>query len=145
MEERYWTSRTSNLAYRLGQASENMAGEELDEMLWNTAAEALTARDPEMLCAVLRVGDLRSDAKADMRFGMATRAMERCYYDCACAAWEDGGRCWSSDERPHGVPSSRLATEIMIKACEALAAIESEKELGLCDIMRRVLYTTSPK
>ena len=137
--ERFSTSRASALFDELDKASEHLKGEDLEEMLWSAASEALTSRDPEMMCAVFRLCDAKSEAPAEMRFGMAMRAMERRYYDCACAAWEDGGRCWSSEERPRNVPNSRLSTEIMTKACEALAIIESNSENGLCDSISRNL------
>ena len=137
--ERYSTSRSSALFAELDKATDHLRGDDLEDMLWSTASEALTGRDPEMLCAVCRLCDAKSDAPAELRFGMAMRAVERAYYDCACGAWEDGGRCWSSEERPRNVPNSRLSADIMTKACEALAIVETSSENGLCDSILRSL------
>eukprot|EP00873_Tetraselmis_striata_P043939 jgi/Tetstr1/464203/TSEL_009008.t1 len=134
--ERYWTARAASLLERMALATEHMAGAAMDQYLWATASEALTARDPELLCALFRLADARSESATDIRFGMAMRAMERRYYDCAYAAWDDGGRCWSRDEAPRNVPDSRTSASTMKAACESLLAVEAETESSLCRQMR---------
>ena len=133
--ERYWTPRAASLLERVDRAAGQLTGEGLDPYLWVTASEALTARDPELLCSVFRVADARSESATDIRFGMAMRAMARRYYDCAYAAWDDGGRCWPQDEAQRNVPDSRTSAAIMKAACESLLAVEAETESRLCDSM----------
>lgn len=135
--ERYWTPRAASMLERIEVAASPLAGEELDRYLWNTATEALSARDPELLCALFRSADARSRSSTEIRFGMAIRAMKLKYFDCAYAAWDDGGRCWEQDEVPSNVPDSRTSASTMKSACDSLIAVEAETVRGLCTQMER--------
>lgn len=136
MGERYWTTRAEQLHAQVSQAADGLGGGMLESYLWSAGAEALTARDPEMLSALLRVGDGRSGEAAEVRFGLAVRAMQRRYYDCAFAAWDDGGRCWASGGGGN-VPDSAAAAEAMRDACDQLLAAGAEAERALCAGLRR--------
>lgn len=131
--ERYWTPRAQSLWEEVCRATEHMSGEALDQYVWTSASEALTARDAEGLCALFRLADARSDASSEARFATAVRAMERRYYDCAYAAWDDAGRCWAQDEAPRNVPDSKTSANTMMAACDRLISLESASEQSLCD------------
>lgn len=135
--ERYWTSRAQMLWEEIYRATEHIQGEALDQYIWTSASEALTARDAEGLCALFRLADARSDVATEVRFATAIRAMERRYYDCAYAAWDDAGRCWAEDEAPRNVPDSKTSANTMMVACDKLIGLETVHEQSLCDSMSK--------
>eukprot|EP00873_Tetraselmis_striata_P033871 jgi/Tetstr1/454135/TSEL_041054.t1 len=130
--ERYWTARAATIHAQLERAIAAMDGDAVRQYMWSTGAEALASRDAELVCAMLRLADARSEHATELRFGLAIRAMEKKHYDCAYAAWDDGGRCWIVDDMPSNVPDSRTAAAAMMAACGALIAMDARTEEDLC-------------
>ena len=121
----------------MSRATAHLRAEDLERYVWTSASEALAARDPEGLCALFRLADAVSDASSEARFATAVRAMERGYYDCAYAAWDDAGKCWAEDATPRNVPDSKTSANTMMATCDRLLRLDREEEQSLCDVMSR--------
>nr|WRJ69856.1 hypothetical protein TetV2_00411 [Oceanusvirus sp.] len=138
--ERYWSERAAK-AHDDVLARVPKDRPEREAYLWTCVNMALEARDPQSLCGVFRVCDL-CDAGTDMRFATAIRAMSARAYDCAYAAWDDAGQCWSQESETPNVPSSRAAAEAIKSACEPLienCRLSDEAESSLCAGIREKL------
>lgn len=134
--ERYWTPRAAKLWEEVSRAAGHLEGDSLNQYIWTSSGEALTVRDAEALTAVFRLADARSDISCEVRFAIAMRAMERRYYECAYAAWDDGGRCWAEEPTAaRNVPDSKTSATTMMGACDKLMVLESSEEQSLCDRM----------
>lgn len=130
--EKYWTSRASNLWRNYDSAVGNVMDRcTVDEYLWSAANDAISCRDAEALSALLRVADERSSRSTEIRFSVAIRAMKKGYYDCAVAAWEDGGRCWDANSSDEHVPDSKTSAEVINRLCVALARTDADEETDL--------------
>jgi hypothetical protein len=138
--ERYWTERAARVHDEV-MANVPDTNPERDAYLWMCARRALEARDPESLSGVMRVCDMH-DISTHVRFSTAVGAMAAKAYDCAYAAWDDAGNCWSRESENPNVPSSFIAAETMKSTCEPLIAatsISAEAESSLCAAIREKL------
>lgn len=135
MTERYATHRGLQIFTDTSNQVKGLDYEASKALLWELAEGALIARDPESVYGVLRVADTY-DFAAEMRFSIAMKSMTSKCYDCAYAAWDDGGNCWckaSSDDDSH-VPASDECANTMKSVCVSM--LESTPENQLCDMMR---------
>lgn len=134
MTERYWTPRTAEIS----NAMSDIRGNEPE--LWSRALRAVGARDPEALCAVLRMTD-ELDNSVDIRFSVAVQAMSQKAFDCAYAAWDDGGRCWCTEATSDKIPDSNTSANVMRSTCDLLipgsSKLTADQEARLCEIMGR--------
>eukprot|EP00951_Prasinocladus_malaysianus_P002307 scaffold16340_cov25-Prasinocladus_malaysianus.AAC.2 len=117
MEERSWTPRAAAAhAQMLGPAVNVDA----------TATATLEARDPEMMCAALRVGDDGEDP-ARLRFKYGVLAMDAGAYACAYAARDDGGRCWAAvNDEYRDVPASSYAAAVLRRVCDNILRLSED-------------------
>ncbi|AUF82099.1 hypothetical protein TetV_007 [Tetraselmis virus 1] len=137
MQERYATEKSA-VAYETVKRDVLLQSDP-KEYVWKCAYMALESRDPESLSGVLRVADEMSES-TDVRFSIAVQAMQKKYYDCAYAAWDDGGRCWSQERENNNVPDSKFASIAMLNTCSLLipstSHIAPEEERELCEMMK---------
>ena len=132
MSTRYWTLRAQDLAGRLEASLAGLDEDEAAAFLAASASEAVNARDPENLGAILRTADSRLGCSSEVRFSAAIHAMDRGYFDCACAAWDDGGGCWASTSEGSNVPDSRTSARVMLGVCEKMSRYQEQTEADLC-------------
>ena len=139
----YWTERARQLWEEL---NEKIVGlrrdvrsghEDAVAALRSAGEEALAARDPEALCAVLKLVDVHADTASEIRFTVAVNAMRAGNYGCALAAWEDAGGCWSVCSDAPGIPSSSTAAGALMAACVHILRLQRElDEHTLSSMMR---------
>jgi len=79
----------------------------------------------------MRLADARTSRATEIRFATAIKSMKMCYYDCAIAAWDDGGRCWDSESADINMPDSRTSAEVLKNICETLSRVDERDETGL--------------
>jgi len=134
--ERYWTDRAQTLWGQYGSATANIKDEDtVNQYLWSAAADALQCRDAEAMCAVMRLADGRTSRATEIRFSTAIKSMKVCYYDCALAAWDDGGRCWDSESGDPQVPDSRASADVLKTLCAKLISADERTD---ADLSRRL-------
>lgn len=132
MTERYWTARAETLLVRYNSATANFKDEDaLNHYVWSAADDVLHCRDAEAMCALMRLADARTSRATEIRFATAIKSMKMCYYDCAIAAWDDGGRCWDSESADPNMPTSRTSAEVLKKICETLRRSDERDESEL--------------
>jgi hypothetical protein len=132
MTERYWTARAETLFVRYNSATEFFKDEEtLNHYVWSAADDVLHCRDAEAMSALMRLADARTSRATEIRFATAIKSMKMCYYDCAIAAWDDGGRCWNSESDDSNMPDSRTSAEVLKNICETLSRADERDESEL--------------
>jgi len=123
---RYW-SVGAVVAYR--QLLRDLNGAQDQEDAVKTIRErcclAVSSDDPEQLCAVLAVADRSTAASTDIRFATAVASMAAKKYECAYAAWDDGGACWSKASDDPWVPDSAHAAAVLMGVCDELTALRA--------------------
>ncbi len=132
MTERYWTARAETLFVRYNSATEFFKDEEaINHYVWSAAEDVLHCRDAEAMSALMRFADARTSRATEIRFATAIKSMKMCYYDCAVAAWDDGGRCWDSESADARVPDSRTSANVLKNICETLLLSDQRDESEL--------------
>jgi hypothetical protein len=99
---------------------------------------AVARNDPEQLCAVLAAADRSTAAATDIRFATAIAAMAAGKYECAYAAWDDGGACWSRTSEQPWVPDSAHAAGVLMGVCDEASRVRLIADgdtTSLCDMM----------
>lgn len=96
---RAWTQASQEAYERISETARGMDGGVRARILYlrTLACEALKARRPDHLVAVLRTADETTDDNDALRFRCAVCAMRRRDWASAAAAWDDAGRCWAGD------------------------------------------------
>ena len=123
---RYWTV-AAVVAYRQLLRELNHAQDQEDAVktIRERCCLAVSSDDPEQLCAVLAAADRSTAAATDIRFATAVASMAAKKFECAYAAWDDGGACWSRASDDPWVPDSAHAAAVLMGACEELSALRA--------------------
>jgi hypothetical protein len=143
---RHW-SVGAVVAYRSLQRELNDAQDQEDavRMIRERCCLAVSSDDPEKLCAALAAADKSTAAATEIRFATAIAAMAAKKFDCAYAAWDDGGACWSRASDDPWVPDSAHAAAVLMGVCDELSRLRAQQTAGtvaegdatsLCEMMR---------
>lgn len=141
---RYW-SVGAVLAYRsfLRELDDAQDQEDAVTMIRERCCLAVSSDDPEQLCAVLAAADRSTDA-ANIRFATAIASMAAKKYECAYAAWDDGGACWSRTSDDPWVPDGAHAAGVLLGVCDEASTARGRQATdmvadgdasSLCDMM----------
>ena len=143
---RYW-SVAAVAAYRSLQRELNGAQDQEDAvtMIRERCCLAVSSDDPDQLCAVLAAADRSTVAANDIRFATAVASMAAKKFECAYAAWDDGGACWSRASDDPWVPDSAHAASVLMGVCDELSRLRARQShetavaegdsASLCDMM----------
>ena len=153
---RFWTAE-SNEAYKhlLREADELRSHEDCVALLRSRSCDAVARNDPARLAAVMAFADTRPGISAELRFATAIAAMAAKKYECAYAAWDDSGACWSSTSDDPWLPDSAKAASVLMRVCHEVSCMRNACSPGsleafpgdqsdLCRLMCRMTTDASP-
>jgi hypothetical protein len=146
---RYWGERAAAEWQAIRQEIDKAdSHEEIVRMLRARCCAALAAGDPELMCAAVAAADANAEHANKIRFATAIAAMAAKKYECAFAAWDDGGgNCWARESEDPWVPDGAQAAHVLMAVCHEAAAIRRDvpddrrlegDHSGLCEMMRHL-------